>query len=245
MGLDCPFIACGGLYAPWVSGVKILAYHFRYGNIFLLKKIMKSATLRAADTQNTSRLAGALRRLRLASGMTLRELGLRSGIATSTLSKIENGHLSPTYEKIVALANALDADVAELFATGVHAIANGRRGVCRNGEGVLHSTPQYDYELLCADINHKQFVPLVALIKARSIKEFPSLLQHQGEEFLYVLDGVVTLHTEFYQPLTLNEGDSCYFDSTMGHACVAAGGADARILWICSKNTPRLPIAAN
>ena len=207
-----------------------------------MKQLKKIATASVETPEGqTATLAVALRRLRTAAGMTLRELGLRSGIAFTTLSKIENGHLSPTYEKIMALADALGADVAELFSGNEGAVANGRRGVCRRGQGLLHSTTQYDYELLCPDLSHKQFVPLVTTLKAHDVTDFPTLLKHHGEEFIYVLEGRVKVHSEFYEPLELQPGDSCYFDSTMGHAAVSAGAKDAKILWVCSKNTP-LPI---
>jgi len=193
---------------------------------------------RSADSE-ISVLSNALRRLRSAAQLTLKELGVRSGIAASTLSKIENGQLSPTYEKIVLLADGLGVDVAELF-SGEHsaAVATGRRAICRQGEGVVHVTPQYEYEMLCADVTRKQFLPLVTRLRAHKREAFPELLRHEGEEFVYVLEGQVTLYSDFYEPMVLNEDDSCYFDSHMGHVLVSSGAADARILWVCSKNTP-------
>src|SRR5438445_7408343 len=55
-----------------------------------------------------------------------------------------------------------------------------------------------------------------------------------------VRTGVVEIHTDQYLPLRLEKGDSCYFDSTMGHACVSAGPEDATILWVCSRVTAPL-----
>lgn len=184
-------------------------------------------------------LSNALRRLRSGAQLTLKELGARSGIAASTLSKIENGQLSPTYEKIVLLADGLGVDVAELFSRE-HGptLATGRRAICRQGEGVVHVTPQYEYEMLCADVTRKQFLPIVTRLRAHKREAFPELLRHEGEEFVYVLEGQVTLYSDFYEPMVLNADDSCYFDSHMGHVLVSSGAADARILWVCSKNTP-------
>ncbi|MBK7472728.1 MAG: helix-turn-helix transcriptional regulator [Betaproteobacteria bacterium] len=184
-------------------------------------------------------LSNALRRLRSGARLTLKELSARSGIAASTLSKIENGQLSPTYEKIVLLADGLGVDVAELFdreSSGT--VATGRRAICRRGEGVVHKTRQYEYEMVCADVTRKEFLPIVTRLRAHSLGAFPELLRHEGEEFVYVLEGQVTLHSDYYEPFVLNPGDSCYFDSHMGHALVSSGAADARILWVCSKNTP-------
>jgi transcriptional regulator with XRE-family HTH domain len=185
----------------------------------------------ARPTENL--LSIKLRRLRREAQLTLQELSARCGISASTLSKIEKAQLSPTYEKIAALAQGLGIQVGELFNSEMPAAPTGRRSLTRRGEGIVHDTPQYNYQVLCAELAHKQFVPLLTTVKARSVKAFPSLLRHEGEEFIYVLSGKLTVHTDFYQPMELEAGDSCYFDSTMGHACVA-GEEDAQILWVCS-----------
>jgi transcriptional regulator with XRE-family HTH domain len=180
------------------------------------------------------KLSTTLRRLRKQSALTLQQLGQRSGISVSTLSKIENGQLSPTFEKIAALAQGLDVDVGELFSPSPRPTPLGRKSVSLKGTGVVHETAQYAYEVLNTDLARKLFVPLVATIKAHSISEFPAMLRHDGEEFVYVLSGTVIINTEFYEPFTLEAGDACYFDSAMGHACVSGSKVDARVLWVCS-----------
>ena len=183
-------------------------------------------------------LARKVRSLRTAAGLTLQQLAARSGVSQSALSKIENGQLSPTYERIVTLASGLGVEPAELFSDAPLTAPVGRRGVTRSGQGVRHSTPQYDYQALCADISGKAFLPLHTIIKAHSLRDFAALARHSGAEFVYVVSGKLTLHTEFYEPLTLLPGDSVYYDSAMGHALVSAGNEDAVVLWVCSDNTP-------
>ena len=181
-------------------------------------------------------LSDKVRALRARFKLTLKELSERTGVSPSALSKIENGQLSPTYEKIVALADGLKVDIAELFGRGTVTEAPGRRGITRKGQGIKHVTPQYEYEMLCADVSGKQFVPLATRIKAHSVQEFAELPRHDGEEFIYVLRGDITIHSQFYEPLKLAAGDSCHFDSAMGHAVVADGTCEAEVLWVCSKN---------
>lgn len=181
-----------------------------------------------------------VRRLRQELTLTLQQLGERSGLATSTLSKIENGQISPTYENLLRLADGLNVDVAELFNRQSHAMTSGRRSVTRRGEGAKHSSPQYDYEMLCADISKKHFIPLVTVIKARISDGIPNLLQHAGEEFVYVLSGSIDVYTNQYKPLSLGVGDSCYFDSNMGHALVSTSPEDAQVIWVCSRVAPPL-----
>jgi uncharacterized cupin superfamily protein len=94
--------------------------------------------------------------------------------------------------------------------------------------------------MLCADLSRKQFIPLVTTVHAHSVTEFPDLLRHDGEEFIYVISGSVDLHTDYYEPLRLETGDSCYFDSMTGHGLVSAGAEDAVVLWVCSRVVPPL-----
>lgn len=190
------------------------------------------------DQTILSVLARKVRSLRTAAGLTLQQLAARSGVSQSALSKIENGQLSPTYERIVTLASGLGVEPAELFSDSPLTTPVGRRGVTRSGQGVRLSTPQYDYQALCADISGKVFLPLHTVIKAHSLREFAALARHSGAEFVYVVSGKLTLHTEFYEPLTLLPGDSVYYDSAMGHALVSVGKEDAVVLWVCSDNTP-------
>ena len=58
-------------------------------------------------------------------------------------------------------------------------------------------------------------IPVYTHIRAKSVAEFGELVRHSGEEFIYVLDGAVEVHTEFYDPLVLHAGESIYIDSNM------------------------------
>jgi transcriptional regulator with XRE-family HTH domain len=191
----------------------------------------------AASETSMSVLASKLRLLRRQSEMTLQQLSQRCGISASTLSKIENGQLSPTYEKIAALAKGLEVNVGELFSAHAPAKLRARRSVMRVGDGVRHATPQYLYEMLHSDLSDKRFIPLLTTVKAHARSDFPKLLSHDGEEMLYVLSGRIVVHSDSYAPLELGPGDSCYFDSNMGHACLSASDVDAQVLWICSHAT--------
>lgn len=66
-------------------------------------------------------------------------------------------------------------------------------------------------------------VPLTARIKAHDIVEFGKPSAHQGEEFIYVLEGTIEVHSQFYAPVTVGAGRGIYLDSTMEHAYT--GGA--------------------
>lgn len=195
---------------------------------------MNEKTRALPPATEVSVLGNKLRVLRGTARLTLQQLSKRTGISVSTLSKIENGQLSPTYEKIAALASGLDVEVGELFRGTERPAVHARRSVTYRDQGVFHRTRQYIYEVLHSDLVDKRFIPLVTTIKAHETSDFSELLRHDGEEFIYVLSGTVVVHTDCYAPLQLSAGDSCYFDSTMGHVCVSGGPDDAKVLWVCS-----------
>jgi transcriptional regulator with XRE-family HTH domain len=202
-----------------------------------VKGVDAVTTRNLSERPRTLDLARRVRALRGKSGMTLKELSVRSGISISALSKLENGQLSPTYENIVRLANGLAADITALFEDSVPAAVTGRRSITRKGAGVRCETANYDYEMLCTDLARKQMIPLLARVKANELKVFGPLIAHEGEEVIYVLSGKIVLHTEYYEPRLLEAGDCAYFDSTMRHGCMTQGVEDAVVFWVCSSGT--------
>jgi len=184
--------------------------------------------------QEAGGIAVILKTLRKRARLTLKELAERSGISMSTVSKVENGLLSPGYETLQRLAVGLSVDVGDLFREPVAEASTGRRGVTLRGQGVKINTPRYTYEALASDVSRKRFLPLVGTIRARDLTDADPLPTHEGEELIYVMSGAVRLHSEHYEPLVLEPGDSVYIDSRSGHALTSCGIGDAVILWICS-----------
>ena len=176
-----------------------------------------------------------LRRLRRSAGMTLRQLADRAGLATSTISKIENDRMSPTYDVLLRLAGGLAIDLSSLLEGPSPAAAQpvGRLDVTRAAGRRRHPTGTYVYEPFATGLTRKGMDPTFVRVTARSIDEFPDLIRHPGEELVYVISGVVELHAEFYAPIRLEAGDSVYYDASMGHAYVSVGEEDATILNIC------------
>ncbi|MEO9515757.1 MAG: XRE family transcriptional regulator [Paracoccaceae bacterium] len=179
-------------------------------------------------------LGARVRELRKARSWTLEHAAGQAGLARSTLSKIENGQMSPTYEALKKLAIGLDISVPQLFTPPQEGQVNGRLAVTKSGEGNAQATVTYEHELLAETLTKKKMLPYRARIRARDIAEFDGWVRHDGEEFLYVLTGVVSLYTEFYEPIEMRRGDSAYYDATMGHNVVSTSAEDATILWVTS-----------
>ncbi len=179
-------------------------------------------------------LGQRVRDLRKAKGWTLEQAAAQAGLARSTLSKIENGQMSPTYDALKKLAQGMEMSVPQLFTPPSRAQVSGRISVTKSGEGQGHATSTYEHELLAGALTKKQMLPYRATIRARSMDEFDGWVRHDGEEFLYVLTGVVRLYTEFYEPVELRRGDSAYYDASMGHNVISVSDDDATILWVTS-----------
>lgn len=180
-------------------------------------------------------LARVLKKTRTERRWTLADVAARSGISVTTLSKVERGIHSLTYEKIIELARGLGVEIASLFRDEASASAvSGRRSLNRAGEGVHSQTAALDCVYLHTDLLNKAFNPVYYEFKARSLKEFGPMTAHDGEQIVYVLEGAIELHTEHYEPVRLYAGDSFYFDSRMRHAAFAIGDEPCRVFGILS-----------
>ncbi len=198
-----------------------------------LIKIARSDAGSAASVEPLN-LGQRVRALRKAKKWTLEQAAKKAGLARSTLSKIENEQMSPTFDAVKKLAEGLDISVPQLFTPPESEVKLARMAVTKNGEGQQHSTSTYEHEILAPELKSKQMLPYRARVRARSIEEFEGWVRHGGEEFLYVLTGVIKLYTEFYEPVEMRRGDSAYYDATMGHNVISTSQEDAVILWVTS-----------
>jgi transcriptional regulator with XRE-family HTH domain len=186
----------------------------------------------------TAKPGASLKNLRKINEWTIADVSERTGIPPSTLSRIENDRVSPTYDMLVRLSRGLSVDVAQLLSSpqapsGAVSEQPGRRSLNRRGDGERIEMSNHTLRYLSADLLRKQVTPILCEYRARTLEEFGEFMRHAGEEFLFVLEGEVELHTECYAPVVLKAGESMYFDSRMGHAYLTHGGSVARALSIC------------
>lgn len=185
-------------------------------------------------------LGERLRRLRKEAGWTLQDLARRSGVSLSTLSKIENAQVAPTFDTLVKAAHGLGIGFETLLTQAAAEPpapaakrAGGRLMVTRQEDSVGFSTPMYEYRVHANGLRRKYMTPLIMEVKARMLDEATNWSSHEGEEFIFVLSGAIELHTEFYEPVRLDAGDSAYIDSDMAHMFLNVGEGEARVASIC------------
>ncbi len=181
-----------------------------------------------------SLLGNNLRRLRTMKGLSLVELSNRTHIAHSSLWKVEKHQMSLTFDKLAQLASGLGVGVDELFRGQESRQAPGRLAITAAGAGSLQETDRCVYEYPCTELRHRQMTPMITQLRVDTMASFGEWSRHEGEEYVYVLRGPVRFESEFYQPVELQTGDSLYYDSSMGHAFLRAGNAEATILSVCA-----------
>ena len=177
-------------------------------------------------------LGALLRSLRDGEGLTLKQMSEKCGIPVSTLSKVEHDRLTLSYDKLYQLSQRLGIRMSDLFAetnTGGSAVT-ARRSLGDMDQAIRVETPNYDYYYLCTELRRKRMIPVITKIRAHSVEQFGDLAHHAGEEYVYVLKGKVVVATEFYDPVTLSEGQSIYIDSSMGHAYLTADACDEAVV---------------
>lgn len=195
-------------------------------------------------TARHSTLGSLMRSLRGRRGWTLKQMSEHSGIPLSTLSKVEHDRLTLTYDKLQQLSERLNIRMSELFAEPDEVrepAVMARRSIGRPDDAIRVKTKNYDYYYLCPEIRNKRMIPVLTRVRAKSLAEFGDLVHHSGEEYIHVIEGRVVIHTEFYDPVVLEAGESVYIDSNMGHAYTAAEGWDEVVLLgVCSSDDEKL-----
>jgi transcriptional regulator with XRE-family HTH domain len=160
-----------------------------------------------------------VRTLRLKKKMGLVELGRHTGLSPALLSKIERGRIFPTLPTLLR--------VALVFGVGLEFFFSGARdkplvAVVRKKDRVrLPDQPDgddvaYCFESLDFPATERRFNSYVAEFFPAS-PDTPRLHQHPGVEFLYVLQGGLSVQLGAEEHV-LGQGDSMYFDATVPHA---------------------------
>ena len=190
-------------------------------------------------------LGTIVKRLRQERGWKLSDMSNAVGIPLSTLSKIENDKLTLSYDKLQQFARSLNIPLTALFAEPAPKkgapVVTGRRSLATLDRAIRITTPNYEYSYFSGELRNRRMIPIHARVTSRTLEEFGDLVRHNGEEFAYVVQGAAILHTEFYEPVTLHEGEGVYIDSTMGHAYLVAPGYDeAVMLVVCASGDEHL-----
>jgi transcriptional regulator with XRE-family HTH domain len=175
-----------------------------------------------------------VKELRIQRNLRLSDVAALTGLAVSTISKVERNQMALTYDRLKQLAEGLGVDFAALLQSGGDTYHKGLIAVAETGEFRRQETAQYNYEYLFTDVWGKTMVPIAGTVKSHSPSDFTNFNSHAGEEFMLVISGEITIYFDGAPPATMKAGESIYFDSGRGHIYTSSSKEDARILVVCA-----------
>ncbi len=165
-----------------------------------------------------------IRKIRQEKGLSLEELSKLTGFDVQFLSSLEKNEAQPQLGTVIKLSKALDSAFGRLV-SGVgdklYSITrkNERRTISRS---TSHKGQKqvYLYKSLAPDVKGRHMEALIVQLEEDPERE---ISVHEGEEFIFVLDGVVEMGIG-EDNFQLEPGDSVYYLSTTPHHIASKSG---------------------
>jgi DNA-binding transcriptional MerR regulator len=187
----------------------------------------KTVTAKPADGSRPTDLGPKLRRLRKKTGLGVVEAAKRAKISAGFLSAIELSRANPSVATLQRLASTYGTTVLDFFdlpKQSNHLVRPRDRRALQPQSGVR-------IELL--SIGARQLESQLFRVQPGAGSD--GAYSHQGEEFIYMMSGTLEIWLDELQCHTLHQGDSFWFESTVGHRWYNPSSDEAVLLWI---NTP-------
>ena len=179
----------------------------------------------ASDDEGVEALGQKIKTLRENKGMSLEAMSQMTGFDVETLAKIEKNEIQPQLGTVIKLSKALDSALGRLVSgKGDRLYTITRKGERKSTQRSTSSKSGgqklYTYKSLAPEVKGRHMEPLVV-----QLEEYPDqdVSIHEGEEFIFVLDGMVLLKIG-EESFELEPGDSAYYLSTTPHLLSAKGG---------------------
>mgnify|MGYP000428243405 CR=1 FL=1 len=176
---------------------------------------------------NLTRIGSLLKTRRIDMGLSIRELSSKSGVAAGTISQIETGKTSPNLVSIYSLCETLNFPISALFlednSDKIKLIRKDERfSFTRNTSNDKTIT-----ESLVTKGDTKMWGGVVDMPPHTDSGDY---YYHEGEEFVFVLDGQITFMLEGAPDYCLFPGDTLYYPNEIGHRWENAGDVPAKFL---------------
>lgn len=175
----------------------------------------------------TPDLGNKLRRLRRKRGLTVTEAARQAHISAGFLSAIELSRANPSVATIYRLAAAYGTTVLELYDLP----AQSNRVIRPRNRKSLETKSGVRMELLSTGTKMLESM----LIRVPPGAGSDGTYMHQGEDFLYMLEGTLEVWLDEVECHVLQQGDSFWFESNRGHRWFNPTNKQAAVLWV---NTP-------
>jgi transcriptional regulator with XRE-family HTH domain len=176
------------------------------------KTTRQEQAVRMAKDEVLLRVGKRARNRRKALGISVKELAQHTGLSSALLSRIENGFISPSISTLKLMSDNLGVDIGYFFEvddqTGYTISIAKKRHVIKSERGVLIEP--------LAEGMENTFMDVAIVTKKGKESEDVVAVRHSGQEFLYVLEGMLEL-TLGKEKFVLNEADAAYFLCEIPH----------------------------
>jgi transcriptional regulator with XRE-family HTH domain len=177
--------------------------------------------------EGVEEIGARIRTLREEKGLSREELSNLTGFDVGLLERIEKDEVQPQLGTVIKLSKALDS----AFGRIVSGVGDKIYSITRKDERkiISRSTSQrgsrraYTYMSLAPEVKGRNMEALLVRLEEDPEEE---ISVHEGEEFIFVLDGLVKLKIG-QDAFELQPGDSVYYLSTTPHHISAKKGKAA------------------
>lgn len=180
-------------------------------------------------SNQVKQIAARIKDLREIAGLSEESLARELGVTAGTYKEYESGNTDIPIGFLYEVANRFGVELTAVL-TGegprLHTYCLVRKG---KGVSVDRRNP-YKYQSLAYNFIHKKAEPFLVTVEPGN-DDTVHFNSHPGQEFNYVMEGTLMIYIDGHS-LTLNEGDSLYFDSSCSHGMKAVGSKPAKFLAI-------------
>lgn len=178
----------------------------------------------AQEGDRVDEIGRRIRKLREAKGLSLEDLSNLTGFDIDFLQKIEKQEIHPQLGTVIKLSKALESAFGRLVSgVGDRLYSVTRRQeqkIVSRSTGLAGKQKLYTYKSLAPEVKGRHMEALLVQLEENPDGE---LSIHDGEEFIYVLEGTVVMQIG-EDRFDLDPGDSVYYLSTTPHLIAARTG---------------------
>ncbi|GAB6136961.1 helix-turn-helix domain-containing protein [Halanaerobaculum tunisiense] len=177
-----------------------------------------------------------IKKLRKNNNLTLQDLSAKTDLSVGFLSQLERGLTTVAIDVLENIAQELNVNLTYFFDS--QSAESDDQIVMRNYENEVFQVDnnQIVHYHLTKNVKNKDILPRLIKILPKKEQEEINTYQHEGEEFIYVLEGIVTLIVNDKE-YDLYPGDSAYYSSNTTHNWTNRTNKVAKLLFI---NTPNV-----
>jgi transcriptional regulator with XRE-family HTH domain len=177
-------------------------------------------------------IGAKIKALRLAKKLTLQDVANETGFSTALISQIENNNVSPPIATLSRIAHFFDIKIGHFFTEieedrPFEVVRGNERTIIPKVVSEDGTSQGYCYESLAVRKQNKKMDPFLLTLREKATNA--STYSHNGEEFLFVMQGKAELLLDD-QSIFLDEGDSVYFDAFLKHRLLAVDDEEVKVL---------------